>query len=89
VSRRGDGILTTFGESTSGKSLDFEYKSCQLCGCGPWRWYKGVGEIYIDKGRVGEESKGKEMDGCPLILPPIQSVASWCMKTTRRLPDLL
>jgi hypothetical protein len=56
----------TFGESTSGKLSDFEYKSCWLCGCGPWRWYKGVGEIYMDKGRVGEESKGKETDRCPL-----------------------
>jgi hypothetical protein len=34
-------------------------------GCGPWRWYKGVGEIHMNKGRVGEERKGKEM-GCPL-----------------------
>jgi hypothetical protein len=25
-----------------------------------------VREIHIDKGRVGEESKGKETDGCPL-----------------------
>jgi hypothetical protein len=31
-------------------------------GCGPWRWYKGVGEIHMNKGRVGEESKGKETD---------------------------
>jgi hypothetical protein len=35
-------------------------------GCGPWRWYKGVGEIHINKGRVGEERKGKKIDGCPL-----------------------
>jgi hypothetical protein len=59
-------MSTTFGESTSGKSLDFEYQSRRLCGYGPWRWYKGVGEIHMDKGRVGEESKGKEMDGRPL-----------------------
>jgi hypothetical protein len=59
-------MSTTFGESTSGKSSDFEYQSHQLCGCGPWRWCKGVGEIHMDKGRVGEESKGKEADGCPL-----------------------
>jgi hypothetical protein len=52
----------TFSESTSGKSLDFEYK----IGCGPWRWYRGVGEIHMNKGRVGEERGGKEMDGCPL-----------------------
>jgi hypothetical protein len=25
-----------------------------------------VGEIHMDKGRVGDESKGKETDGCPL-----------------------
>jgi hypothetical protein len=56
----------TFGESTSRKSSDFEYQSCWLCGCGPWRWCKGVGEIHMDKGRVGGESKGKETDGCPL-----------------------
>jgi hypothetical protein len=24
----------------------------------------------MDKGRVGEESKGKEMDGCPLTTGP-------------------
>jgi hypothetical protein len=28
--------------------------------------YKGVGEIHMNKGRVGEERRGKEMDGCPL-----------------------
>jgi hypothetical protein len=56
----------TFGELTSRKSSDFEYESRRLCGCGPWRWYKGVGEIHMDKERVGEESKGKETDRCPL-----------------------
>jgi hypothetical protein len=61
-------MLTTLGESTSGKLSDFEYQSRRLCGCGPWRWCKGVGEIYMDKGRVGEESKGKEMDRCPLTV---------------------
>jgi hypothetical protein len=65
-------MLTTFGKSTSGKSSDFEYQSHRLCGCGPWRWCKGVGEIHIDKGRVGEESKGKETDRCPLTSPPLQ-----------------
>jgi hypothetical protein len=60
-------MSTTFGESTSGRLSDFEYKSRQLW---VWslRWYKGVGEIHINKGRVGEESKGKETDGCPLTL---------------------
>jgi hypothetical protein len=58
-------------------------------GCGPWRWYKGVGEIDMNKGRVGEERRGKETYGCPLTLPPLQSAASRHMKTTRRLPDPL
>jgi hypothetical protein len=31
-----------------------------------------VGEIHMDKGRVGEESKGKEVGGCPLTSPPLQ-----------------
>jgi hypothetical protein len=35
-------------------------------GCGPWRWYRGVGEIHMNKGGVGEERGGKEMDRCPL-----------------------
>jgi hypothetical protein len=35
-------------------------------GCGPWRWCRGVGEIHINMGRVGEERGGKEMDRCPL-----------------------
>jgi hypothetical protein len=35
-------------------------------GCGPWRWYKGVGKIHMNKGRVGEERRGKETDGCLL-----------------------
>jgi hypothetical protein len=59
-------MSTTCGELMSGKSSDFEYQSRRLCGYGPWRWYKGVGEIHMDNGRVGEESKGKEMGGCPL-----------------------
>jgi hypothetical protein len=35
-------------------------------GCGPWRWYRGVGEIDMNRGRVGEERGGKETDRCPL-----------------------
>jgi hypothetical protein len=42
-------------------------------GCGPWRWYKGVGEIHMKKGRVGEERKGKETDGCPTEPAPSPS----------------
>jgi hypothetical protein len=30
----------------------------------------------MNRGRVGEERGGKETDGCPLTLPPLQSVAS-------------
>jgi hypothetical protein len=37
-------------------------------GCGPWRWYRGVGEVHMNKGRVGEERGGKEMDRCPLTV---------------------
>jgi hypothetical protein len=48
----------TSGESTSGKS--------SALGCGPWRWYRGVGRIHMNRGRGGEERGGKEMDGCPL-----------------------
>jgi hypothetical protein len=55
----------TFGELTSGKSSDFEYEGRQLWGCGPWRWYIGVGRIHMNRGRVGEERGGKEKDRCP------------------------
>jgi hypothetical protein len=41
-------------------------------GCGPWIWYGGVGGIHMNGGGVGEERGGKEMDGCPLTLPPLQ-----------------
>jgi hypothetical protein len=60
-------------------------------GCGPWRWYRRVGENTYEPGesRRGEERRGKEMDGCPLTLPPLQSVASRCARTARKLPDLL
>jgi hypothetical protein len=61
-------MLMTLSELASRKSSDFEYQSHRLCGCGPWRWYKCVGEIHMDKGRVGEESRGKKMDGCLLTV---------------------
>jgi hypothetical protein len=35
-------------------------------GCGPWRWYRGVGEIHMNRGRAGEERGGEEMGRCPL-----------------------
>jgi hypothetical protein len=43
----------------------------------------------MNRGRVGEEKGGKEMDGCLLTLPPLQSAASRHMKTARRLPGPL
>jgi hypothetical protein len=43
----------------------------------------------MNRGRVGEERRGKETDGCPLTLPPLQSTASQCAKTARRLPGLV
>jgi hypothetical protein len=54
----------TIGGSTSGKSSDFE--------CGPWGWYRGMGNIHMNKGRAGEGRGSKEMDSCPLTLPPLQ-----------------
>jgi hypothetical protein len=56
-------MLMTFSESTSGKLLDFEYEGRRLWGV--VRWYRGVGRIHINRGRVGEERGGKETDGCP------------------------
>jgi hypothetical protein len=47
------------------------------------------GEIHMNKGRVGEERRGKEMDRCPLTLPPLQSAASRHVRTARKLPDPL
>jgi hypothetical protein len=53
-------------------------------GCGPWRWYRGVGEIYIymNKGRVGEERGGKEMDGGPLT-GDVVDVGIWSLGRSR------
>jgi hypothetical protein len=65
----------TFGESTSGKLLDFE--------CGPWRWYKGMGEIHMNSRRVGEKRGGKEIDGCPLTLPPLQKCSITTCKNSQ------
>jgi hypothetical protein len=46
-------------------------------GCGPWRWYRGVGEIHMNKGRVGEKRGGKETDRCPLTTSFILVFFSW------------
>jgi hypothetical protein len=40
----------------------------------------------MNRWRVGEDRGGKETDGCPLTLPPLQSAASRRAKTARRLP---
>jgi hypothetical protein len=60
--------------------------------CGPWRWYRGMGDIHINRGswrgRVGEDRRGKEMDRCPLTFP-LQSVVSRRTKNARRLPGPL
>jgi hypothetical protein len=39
---------------------------------GSWGGYKGVGDIHMNRGRVGEERGGKKMDRCPLTLLPLQ-----------------
>jgi hypothetical protein len=63
------------GELMSGKSLAFGYESCWLWvwslemvqRCGGYTYEQG--EL---RGRVRKERRGKEMDGCPLILPSLQ-----------------
>jgi hypothetical protein len=37
----------------------------------------GVGEVHMNKGRVGEERGGKETDGCPLT-PSSHSISILC-----------
>jgi hypothetical protein len=36
--------------------------------CGPWGWYRGMGEVHISKGKVGEDRGSKETDRCPLTV---------------------
>jgi hypothetical protein len=59
--------------------------------CGPWNWYRGgrKGENILTRGRVGEDRGSKEMDGCPLTLPPFKSTASQPVRLSRRLLGLL
>jgi hypothetical protein len=59
--------LMIFGELTSESCRTFGYKVIGF-ECGPWRWYRVVGEIHMNRGRVGEERGGKETDRCPLPL---------------------
>jgi hypothetical protein len=40
-----------FGESMSGESSAFGY--------GPWRWYRDVGDIHMNRGIEGESRKGE------------------------------
>jgi hypothetical protein len=76
-------------ESTSGKSSDCRVWKSLALGVIPGDDTEVRGGIHMNRGRVGEERGGKEMDGCPLTLPPLQSAASRHAKTTRRLPGLL
>jgi hypothetical protein len=43
----------------------------------------------MNRWRVGEDKGSKENDRCPLTLLPLQSAASRCVKTARRLPGPL
>jgi hypothetical protein len=37
--------------------------------CNLWRWYRGEeGGIHMNRGRVGEERRGKKMDRCPFTV---------------------
>jgi hypothetical protein len=56
-------MSTAFGELTSGMLSDFEYKSRRFCGCGPWRWYKGVGEIHMNFPHTSVPSPGTTLKG--------------------------
>jgi hypothetical protein len=57
-------------------------EALQRCG----RYTYEQGEL---RGIVGEERRDKETDRYLLTLPPLQSVVSQHVKTTRRLPGLL
>jgi hypothetical protein len=82
-------MLTTSGELTSRKSSDHRVWKLSALGVIPGDGTEVRGGIHMNRGRVGDERGGKEMDGCPLTLPPLQSLVSQCMKTTRRLSCLL
>jgi hypothetical protein len=54
-------MSTTIGESTSGKSSDFGV------------WFLDMVQRYGESTyEQGERGGGKETDGCPLTLPPLQ-----------------
>jgi hypothetical protein len=56
-------MSTTFDKSTSGKLSDLNTKVVSF---GVWSLEMVQRRIHINRGRVGEERGGKEMDGCPL-----------------------
>jgi hypothetical protein len=66
----------TFGELTFGKSLDPQVWKSSALGVIPGDGTEVRGGIHMNRGRVGEERGGKEMDRCPLTLPPLQGAAS-------------
>jgi hypothetical protein len=76
-------LITTFGESTSGKSSDFEYRSHRL-----WVWslemVQRCGENTYEQGESRRGEVRKQMD-VPLHYPPFKSM----VRITRRLPGLL
>jgi hypothetical protein len=76
-------------KSTSRKSSDRRVWKLSALGVVPGDSTEVWGEIHMNRGRVGEERGGKEMDRCPLKLPPLQSAVSRCVRTARRLPDPL
>jgi hypothetical protein len=64
------------------KSLAFE--------CGPWEWYRGMGEAHMSKGKVGEDRGSKETDRCPLTGGSnISNSASTHLSTLPQLQELL
>jgi hypothetical protein len=55
-------------KSTSRKSSDCRVWKSSALGVVPGDSTEVWGEIHINRGRVGEERGGKEIDGCPLTL---------------------
>jgi hypothetical protein len=72
LSHGGDRKLSTSGESTSRKSSDCRAWKSSALGVIPGDGTEVRGRVHMNRGRVGEERGGKEMDGCPLTLPPLQ-----------------
>jgi hypothetical protein len=80
-SNGGDRKSSTSGESTSRKLLDcWVWKSSAL-GVIPGDGTQVRGGVHINRGRVGEERGGKEMDGCPLTeFVYVKSHQVFCMR---------